>query len=449
MTRFPKRVSFSLLIAVLFLCAFPVAAQKKMDRIERETMNLMLKNIKNKLKKNYYDENYRGIDIEARFARAEARLTEVSTTGEALAAIAQVLMDFDDSHLYFIPPSTNLDVEYGWRHQMYGDKLLVTTVKPKSDAEAKGLKAGDEIVAIEGFRPTRKELWKANYYYNVLSKRASLRLNVLSPGTTEPRELIIESKIRKLPKVYTEQSLFQLFDSGGRSTTETNYFVSVGNSMIWKMPTFSVAPATIDTLVGKLGDAQNVILDLRGNGGGAVVALERLAAWMFDKDLTIAELKGRKKFEPIASKTRGKGAFKGKLVVLIDSESGSAAEMFARSVQLEGRGQVVGDISSGSVLQAIQDTEYLGAGDEIAWGLSVTNADVLMSDGKSLENVGVQPDVLVVTSPADIANGRDPVLVEALKLMGSSISPEEAGRIFRLKWGTTVQGRDFIEIDRK
>ena len=38
-------------------------------------------------------------------------------------------------------------------------------MKPKSDAEAKGLKAGDEILAVDGLRPTRDNIWKMYYRY--------------------------------------------------------------------------------------------------------------------------------------------------------------------------------------------------------------------------------------------------------------------------------------------
>lgn len=46
---------------------------------------------------------------------------------------------------------------------MVGDKCLVTAVKPHSDAEAKGLKAGDLIQTVAGVSPTRENLWM--FYY--------------------------------------------------------------------------------------------------------------------------------------------------------------------------------------------------------------------------------------------------------------------------------------------
>lgn len=72
---------------------------------------------------------------------------------------------------------------------------------------------------------------------------------------------------------------------------------------------------------GRISQTSNLILDLRNNGGGYVVALERLAGYFVDKDTKIADLKGRKAMKPQTAKTRGKDVFNGKLIVLIDANS--------------------------------------------------------------------------------------------------------------------------------
>jgi len=119
----------------------------------------------------------------------------------------------------------------------------------------------------------------------------------------------------------------------------------------------------------------------------------------------------------------------GRLVVLIDSESASASEAFARVVQLEKRGTVVGDRSSGRVMEAEYYRHRIGSRPAFSYGISVTEAEMVMTDGMSLEHVGVGPDVVVLPTPADLANNRDPVLTKAAELLGVQISPEEAGKI--------------------
>lgn len=432
-----KKCLASFLLATI--CAFILTQNlnaQKMDGIERDRMKSMLKNIKNAIKDDYYDDKFHGIDLETRFKQAEARLKEVETTGQGLGVIAQVLMDFNDSHLFFLPPATNLQVEYGLKMKMIGDKCYVLSVQPKSDAAEKGLKAGDQLLSVEGFRPTKTEFWKMMYYYNLLSKRPQLNLSVLSPGSEQPKSLTIASKIKQMPNSVNYQNLFTLYDSFSESDNSKHLFRKMGGITIWRMPGFDFEPSDVDSIMsGKIGNSSSLILDLRGNGGGYVKTLERLAGYFFDKDLKIAEIKGRKKMEPIELKTKGKDVFAGKLIVLIDSESASASEIFARLVQLEKRGTVLGDVSSGSVMQSRSFTAQTGSGYYgVLYGASITNADVIMSDGKSLEHSGVIPDELMLPTASDVAAERDVVLSKAIELVGGKVTPEEAGKFFPYDW---------------
>jgi C-terminal processing protease CtpA/Prc len=135
------------------------------------------------------------------------------------------------------------------------------------------------------------------------------------------------------------------------------------------------------------------------------------------------------------AKTRGKSVFNGKIVILIDSESGSASEILARLVQLEKRGVVLGDVSAGAVMQSRSfDGETSSGYSSVFYGASITNADVLMSDGKSVENVGVIPDEKIIPTPEDLAGFRDPVLSRAVEFLGGQLPPEIAGKMFRYDW---------------
>lgn len=425
---------FRILLA-LFILTAAMSAQS-LSGLERGRAKDMLNAVKNEIKNNYYDKEYHGINLDLQFKNAEEKLDKAQSMSQAFGIIAQAVLELNDSHTNFYPPPRASIVYYGWQMQMIGDRCFVIRVKPKSDAESKGLKVGDEVLKVEGFKPSRKEMWKMNYYFNSLSPRAGLNVLVKSPTDKEPRELDIPSKVIQLKAVLSIGDLIRESEVNDGNRVE-NRFVKVGNTVVWKMPTFAIEPDSISGLINEVRQYENLILDLRGNGGGYVVTLEQLAGYFVDKDTKIADLKGRKEMKPQMAKTKGKDVFKGKLIVLTDSFSGSASEIFARFVQLEKRGVVIGDQSAGAVMQSIGISMKINTGVEqefIPYFISMTNADVIMTDGKSLEHSGVTPQLFLIPTGEDLAAQRDPVLSAAFKLFGQIVTPEQAGSFFPFKW---------------
>jgi carboxyl-terminal processing protease len=199
------------------------------------------------------------------------------------------------------------------------------------------------------------------------------------------------------------------------------------------VPEFFFSMGEVESMIGKARKHTNLIVDLRGNPGGSVETLKYLVGGVFDKEVKIADRKGRKDAKPDVAKSLH-NPFTGKIVVLVDSKSASAAELFARMMQLEKRGTVVGDRSSGSVMESRHYNERLGTDTVVFYGASITEWDLIMADGKSLEHGGVTPDEIVLPSALDLANGRDPVLAHAADLLGVKLSAEDAGKAFPYEW---------------
>lgn len=433
-----KKSPFKLIINFLLLTAFvftsaQFAHAQKMDGVAKGRAKAMLKNIKNAIKDNYYDPNFGGMDLDARFDAAEEKLKNAETLGQAFSIIAQAVVDLNDSHTRFNPPARNAIVDYGWRMKMFGDKCFITRVREKSDAEKKGLKVGDEVLAVNNFRPTKSEIWKMIYYYQQLNPQTKLNL-VVKSSNQEPRQVEVESKITYLKtKINFNDSID--FNEAAREgekiyNSYKHHFKTVGSTVVWKMPSFGFDPGEVESLVSNFRDKQALILDLRNNPGGYVVTLEKLVGYFFDRDIKIADLKGRKEMDSQEAKSEGSKVFKGKVIVLVDGNSASAAEIFARLMQLEKRGTVLGDISAGAVMQSLYYGMDAGVDTVIGYGASITNADVIMSDGKSLERVGVTPDEIILPTGADLAARRDPVLARAFEILGTQVSSDEAGKMF-------------------
>jgi carboxyl-terminal processing protease len=427
---------FTVAFIALLVLSTAVTAQQAPTKFDIERARVMLNVIKDDVKKNYYDPGYHGLDIEARFKAADDKLKTAVSISQLWGIIAQALADLNDSHTFFLPPSKRARTDYGWQMQMVGDHCYVSAIKPRSDAEQKGLAAGDEILEIDGRTPTRKNLWMIQYLYYGLRPQAGMRLIIKTPsGEQKAMEVLASVKDRKQVTDLTGQDIFEVIREGeNEDRLRRHRYLESENLMIWHMPQFDLDREEVDKIIDKAKKHNKLLLDLRGNGGGYEETLLRMVGNFFDHDVTIGELKRRKDAKPMLAKTRGSGYFSGKLVVLVDSRSGSAAELLARVVQLEKRGSVIGDSTSGAVMRARNYPHQVGLDTVVFYGVSVTDADIIMADGRRLEGIGVTPDEVKLPLAADLAAKRDPVLAYAASLLGAKISPEQAGGLFLLEW---------------
>ncbi len=438
--RYPKvRMLASILAGLLIAGSVsPAAYGQTLSSFDRERGRLMLGIIRDDIRKNYYDPNFRGINLEERFKAAEDKIKQATSIGQVFGIIAQFAMELEDSHTLFLPPSRSYQTEYGWQMQVIGDKTFVVAVKPGSDAEKKGLREGDEVFTLDGRGVVRENIWKVHYLYNALRPTGGMQLVVIKPDGRE-QQINVLAKVREGKRVVDLTDGNTIWDLIRASENESRlrrhrYAEMEKDIFIWKMPAFDMSRAEVDDMVDKFRKSKGLILDLRGNGGGAEETLLRLIGNFFDHDVKIGELKRRKEVKPLLATTRGKDIFAGELVVLIDSESGSSAELVARVVQLEKRGRLIGDRSAGAVMRSKSYDHKLGLDVAVFYGVSVSDADVLMSDGKSLEKSGVYPDEIKLPTAADLAAKHDPVLAYAVSLLGGKMTPEAAGKLFPLEW---------------
>jgi C-terminal processing protease CtpA/Prc len=428
-----------LALALLVLCLAPTVSAQGLSKNDRESGLMMLDRIKDEIKKNYYDPNYKGVNLDERFKAAQEKIKQATSNGQLFGLIAQAVMSLDDSHTFFVPPQRAMHIGYDWRTQMIGDKCYITAIKPGTDAEAKGLKAGDILHVVDGYSPTRENFWLLNYLLDVLQPRTTLEVVVQSPGEG-PRKLSFNASVKQGKKVIDLSRAGMDFYDLLREAQEEDHinahrFYEVGKELlIWKMPQFDLTKDQVDEVFGKAKNFKALVIDMRGNSGGYEETMLRVIGGLFDHDVKVADIKRRKETKPLVAKTRGGDAFKGQLVLLVDSGSASAAEVTARVVQLEKRGTVVGDKTSGAVMRSKGYSFQIGVDQIIPYGVSITDADLVMSDGASLEKVGVTPDKVMLPSGADMRAQADPVLAYAASLAEVKLEPEKAGALFPVKW---------------
>ena len=424
--------SFALLATPTLFAQQPAP---KIDPLARGRAHDMLHQTYNEVRKNYYDPTFHGVDLEARYHEFDAKIDQVKTQGEGFRVIAGFLSGLHDSHLFFAPPPRPYRYDMGFRSQVIGDMVYVTNVRPATDATEK-LTPGDRIVHLDGYNDNRHDNHDLMYYFHTLAPAAHVNLDITTPGGQQ-KQVGIDSKMipRQMQVNLDTDDVDQLVrDEEGDEHISRERYAELGDIFIWKMPEFGSSYSQVDDIIKKARKHKTLILDLRGNPGGSIETLKAVVGHLFDHDVKIFDEVSRKETKAITAKTAGDHAFTGKLIVLIDSGSASCAELLPRVVQLEHRGTAIGDLSAGAVMESIQYREGIGGDSMVVYVLSITHANALMTDGKSLETVGVMPEERILPSPDDLADSKDPVLARAISLAGGSIDSTAAAKLFPFEW---------------
>jgi C-terminal processing protease CtpA/Prc len=428
----PGTVLAAVLLIGLTSLAFAQQSEAPADSFTKSRLHDMLHQTEREVKANYYDPTFHGIDIEGNYRKYDALIDKVNSQGEGFRVIAGFLSDFHDSHLFFIPPPRPYRYETGYRAQIIGDNEYVTQVRPGSDAAEK-VSPGDRIVHFNGYIVNRASEHSMMSYYHYLAPAVAVQLDLSSPEGKSSK-VVVNSKLVPRKLVVSDASDIDeiIRDEEGDMKLEHDRTVEIGDVMIWKMSEFG--DNQVDAIIKRANHHKALIVDLRGNPGGAVDTLKSIVGHLFDHDVKLFDEVSRKQTKTITAKSFGDRAFTGKLIVLVDSHSASCSELMSRVVQLEHRGTIVGDLSAGAVMESRQYPEEVGGDFKAYYALSITMANVLMSDGKSVEKVGVMPDERILPSGDDLYNQRDPVLARAIVLAGGQIDPTAAGKLFPFQW---------------
>jgi len=156
--------------------------------------------------------------------------------------------------------------------------------------------------------------------------------------------------------------------------------------------------------------APGVVLDLRENPGGYVVACRLAVGEFFTRRVATGQFIQRNgTVKEGHNLSLFSARYPGKVVILTSEATGSAAEIFTHVLQYHRRATVVGRRTAGAV---IVSHNYRLPGDGT---LQVPVQDYRALDGRRLEGRGVQPDITVGPAAlADVRAGRDLDLETAL-----------------------------------
>lgn len=280
---------------------------------------------------------------------------------------------------------------------------IVDEVVPGSPAARAGLELDDRIVTVDG-KPTvdgdqaRAEAgtWEAR------TRGASgtrVEVGVLRAGWTAPRTFSLVREQVKMPSVEhlaVEPRLGYLAIRRFQEATHDDTVAALG-------------------ALRDAGALEVLILDLRGNPGGLLDQGIRVADLFLAEGL-ITTIHGRQGTIE-QHRAHAAGTWRDpRVIVLVDPQTASAAEILAGALQDHKRATILGLPTYGK--GSVQTFYDLDDGS----GLKLTTARYMTPTGRSLEGTGITPDVLVDTFEAEVvvAGGGGEVIDDAPKAGGGT-----------------------------
>ena len=365
--------------------------------LEREYIfDHMLRQVNDK----FYDENLHGVDWEYYGKHYREFLPYIDNNRDFAILMSEILGELNASHTGARAssgraslPTANLGAFFDESYK--GDGLKIAELLPRSPMSAKkaGIAQGDVIMSIDGHK-----IEAGKDYFPLLQGKAGkkVRLEVKkADGKT------IFATVKPLSAGELQGMLYQRWVEHNQKVVDS---VSGGRiAYVHVQGMNSPSYRTVyDELLGKYRNREAAIVDTRFNGGG----------WLHN-DLAVL-LSGK---EYVQFRPRGRyigsepfSQWHKPSVMLVNESNYSDAHGSPYTYQTLGIGDVVGAPIPGTMTAVWWETQI---DPELLFGIpQVTNADM---NGKALENVQLNPDVIIYNQPADELRGHDAQLIGAVK----------------------------------
>jgi carboxyl-terminal processing protease len=424
MQRLVTRTILTATVVFMLLITSTFANAGQSIELSRADMRRVVDILATDIEKKFYDPSLNGVDIKKLAEETKAQISGMNDVGQMHAAVWEFVRAVGDSHTRYVPPQLTVFPTFGFKARGVGDDVLVTDVIKDGPAEKAGVKPGDKLLALNGMRVTRDNISDVLYFYRRLRPVRLLVVDYVRDGA--------QARLQLEPTFRTETSLRRIDDISGyyrdrieaENNAAQNPFVYGTVNGVGYVKLRSFSGTLPEEVMWKIKDAKAVIVDLRGNPGGNTEVLKDMTGFFDRQNTPIADMVGRKKTEKLVSKPQ-RVNFDGPLVILVDSGSASASEIFAYHLQRIGRAIVMGDKTMGAVSAANYLQEHAG-NYALDFGLMLTTDKVVFPDGKSIEKLGVTPDVMCLPKPADMAAGKDACLGRAAEIANEKLAKGNA-----------------------
>ena len=352
---------------------------------------------------------------------------DVNTDQLLDGAIAQMLTKLDPHSVYI--PKENLQavtesmqgnfVGIGVQFRMIEDSITVVYPIKGGPSIKKGIKAGDRILIAN----------TDTLYGNKLKNSQILKTLKGKPGTEINLQVYRKSN----------DSLFNVSVKRGKvniKSVDVAYMLndSIGYLKLdrFAQNTYREFKTSLNNLL--INGMTDLVLDLRGNGGGFIHIANKIVDEFLEDDKLIVFTKnnGGETHEYFATE---KGAFEnGSLYVLIDENSASASEIVAGALQDNDKGIIIGRRSFGKGL--VQEEMDLGDGSAVR----LTTARYYTPTGRSIQKPYKRNDPKKATTETNQTNNGYSNEVENRYRNGELFNKDSIKTIDSLKF-TTPKGK--------
>ncbi len=390
----------------------------------------------------HFDQSFNGVDWDALKSELRPRAEQARSHDEVRAVISDMLARLGQSHFALIP-SDALPDQAGAHDQAGGlgfdvrlrdGRLLVVSLDPKGHAAAAGVKLGwgvqrigafDVPVTLARMQGAAEELGPRMLAFQAWSRAQA---ELLGPVGSRASVAFLDAEDRAIALELERRARDVTSHSVG--STLPTFFLEFRSEILargeqkiglvrfsnWFLPVM----AQIDEAVERMRVCDAIVIDLRGNTGGAGAMAMGVAGHFFaepkklgtmiTRDSTMNFLANPRRVNPAGELVE---PFAGLLAVLVDETTASTSEMFAGGLQSLGRARIFGETTVGAVLPAM--TTRLPNGDSMLHALG----DFETSTGVRLEGTGVVPDQVVPLVRDELLAGRDATLESALAWIAS------------------------------
>ncbi|MEK7227656.1 MAG: S41 family peptidase [Patescibacteria group bacterium] len=342
--------------------------------------------------------------IDEKYVPASTTEKSVDEQQKVWGAISGLTASLEDPYTVFFPPVESemfaADIRgnfEGVGMEVVAQNGAITVIAPLKNSPAfrAGIIAGDRIIKINGKETSALTTEDAVRLIRG-PKGTKVTLTIFRNGNKAPFDISVIREVIDIPVISTKQL------DGGIFVIEL-YSFSAQSTVLFR--------SALREFI--LSGADSLVLDLRGNPGGYLEAAIDMASWFLPSSkVVVREDFGTRKEERVY-RSRGYDIFRDdlKFVILVDKGSASASEILAGALAEHGRAKLVGEATfgKGSVQELVDITSDTS--------LKVTVARWLTPNGLSISEKGIEPDLKVTRTAADVERGKDPQLEKALEIL--------------------------------